>query len=96
MVDRNKILEKLKEVIDPELGYDIVSLGMIEDIKIENNKIFIKILPTTPFCPYLPLLIEMITSKIRELGYESEVEIDLENSWNIDRVSEEIKKDFNI
>lgn len=97
MSEGQKIIEKLKEVIDPELGYDIVSLGMIEEVKIEKNKVFIKFLPTSLFCPYLPFLIEIMETKIRELGYKDiEINVDFENVWSIDRASEEIKKNFNL
>ncbi|MEM5831202.1 MAG: metal-sulfur cluster assembly factor [Candidatus Aenigmatarchaeota archaeon] len=95
-MEKEKILEKLKEVIDPELGFDIVSLGLIEEISIEENKVKIKLLPTTPFCPYLPLIIELIENKLREIGFESEIEIDLENIWSLERVDEEVKKSLNL
>ncbi|MEM0324500.1 MAG: metal-sulfur cluster assembly factor [Candidatus Aenigmatarchaeota archaeon] len=95
-MEKEKILEKLKEVIDPELGFDIVSLGLIEEIIIEKNKVKIKLLPTTPFCPYLPLIIELIENKLREIGFESEVEIDFENVWSLERVDKEVKKSLNL
>lgn len=95
-MEKEKILEKLKEVIDPELGFDIVSLGLIEEISIEENKIKIKLLPTTPFCPYLPLIIELIENKLREIGFESEIEVDFENIWSLERVDEEVKKSLNL
>lgn len=95
-MEKEKILEKLKEVTDPELGFDIVSLGLIEEISIEKNKVKIKLLPTTPFCPYLPLIIELIENKLREIGFESEVEIDFENVWSLERVDKEVKKSLNL
>ncbi|MEM0476038.1 MAG: metal-sulfur cluster assembly factor [Candidatus Aenigmatarchaeota archaeon] len=95
-MEKEKILEKLKEVIDPELGFDIVSLGLIEEISIEKNKVKIKLLPTAPFCPYLPLIIELIENKLREIGFESEVEIDFENVWSLERVDKEVKKSLNL
>ncbi|MEM5820279.1 MAG: metal-sulfur cluster assembly factor [Candidatus Aenigmatarchaeota archaeon] len=95
-MEKEKILEKLKEVIDPELGFDIVSLGLIEEISIEENKIKIKLLPTTPFCPYLPLIIELIENKLREIGFESEIEVDFENIWSLERVDEEVKNSLNL
>jgi len=92
MISKEDIVKKLKEVIDPELGFDIVSLGMISEIKIEDKKVFIKIIPTTPLCPYLPLLIELIEKKIKELNLEPIVEIDFENQWSLDRIDPEIRK----
>jgi len=91
-----KIREKLKEVVDPEIGFDIVSLGLVEEIKVENKKVFIKLIPTTPFCPYLPMLVEMIEEKMKELGLEAEVEIDFEKVWSVEMASEEVKKELGL
>jgi len=91
-----KIKEKLKEVVDPEIGFDIVSLGLVEEIKVENKKVSIKLIPTTPFCPYLPMLVEMIEEKMKELELEAEVEIDFEKVWSIEMASEEVKKELGL
>ena len=92
MISKEDIVRKLKEVIDPEIGFDIVSLGEISEIKIEDKKVFIKIVPTTPLCPYLPLLIELTENKIKELNLEPVIEIDYETQWSLDRIDPEIRK----
>ncbi|HIP90584.1 MAG TPA: metal-sulfur cluster assembly factor [Candidatus Nanopusillus sp.] len=96
MDEKQRILNALREIRDPELGYDIVSLGMIEEIKIENGKVHMRLLPTTPMCPYLPYLIEAIAVKIKKLGYDVEVEIDLENQWSPERIDPEVRKKLGI
>lgn len=96
MNEVDKILEKLREIIDPELGYDIVSLGEIKEIKIDGNKVKIIFLPTTPLCPFLPFIQISIYEKLSELGYSVEVEIDLEDKWTIDRVDPKIRKNLGI
>jgi ATP-binding protein involved in chromosome partitioning len=50
-VDQARILEALKGVKDPELHVDIVSLGMIEDLKVEGNRVALTVNLTTPGCP---------------------------------------------
>ena len=91
-MEKSKILEKLKEVIDPEIGFDLVSLGEIDDVIVEDKKVIVKLLPTTPLCPYLPLLIQNIEEKIKELGLEPEVEIVFDKQWTPDRISPEVRK----
>lgn len=92
MGELEKIYEKLREVIDPEIGFDVVSLGEIEEVKVRENKVYIKLLPTTPLCPYLPFLISQIEEKLKELGYKVEVDVELEKQWDISRVEPKVRK----
>ena len=57
---------KLSEVVDPEIGMNIIQLGLIRDIEIENNIARLKMILTTPFCPYGPAMIEMTKAKAVE------------------------------
>jgi metal-sulfur cluster biosynthetic enzyme len=58
--------EKLGEVVDPEIGMTIIQLGLVRDIEIENNMARVKMILTTPFCPYGPAMIEMTKAKATE------------------------------
>lgn len=57
-----ELTESLREVIDPEIGLNIVELGLIRDIAIdeENDSASITMILTTPFCPYGPQLIDQV------------------------------------
>ncbi len=70
---------KLAEVVDPEIGLNVIQLGLIRKVKIENGTASMYVLLTTPFCPYGPAILEMIKQKaeealgmtvILELGFE--------------------------
>jgi metal-sulfur cluster biosynthetic enzyme len=58
--------EKLAEVVDPEIGMNIIQLGLVRDITIENDIARLKMILTTPFCPYGPAMIEMTKAKAVE------------------------------
>ncbi|OGO26343.1 MAG: hypothetical protein A2W33_09265 [Chloroflexi bacterium RBG_16_52_11] len=58
--------ERLAEVIDPEIGMNIIQLGLIRDVSIENDTARMKMILTTPFCPYGPAMIEMTKAKAVE------------------------------
>ena len=60
-IQREQILAVLKTVKDPELGRDIVSLGMLRDFSVEGDHVFIEVTLTTPACP----LKDKITEDIR-------------------------------
>ena len=54
------IREALREVMDPELGMNVVELGLIRDIQIDSGSSTITMILTTPFCPYGPAIIESV------------------------------------
>lgn len=51
MVTENQILEVLKQIVDPDLKKDIVSLGFVKDLKIGDKSVSFKLNLTTPACP---------------------------------------------
>lgn len=59
--------EKLREIVDPELGLNIIQLGLVRDLIIEDNSAHVKMILTTPFCPYGPALLEMSRKKVEEI-----------------------------
>jgi len=67
---------KLSEVIDPEIGMNIIQLGLIRDVEIENGTARLKMILTTPFCPYGPAMIEMTKAKALE-GFNMPVTIEM-------------------
>jgi len=71
-----RVREKLAEVVDPEIGMNIIQLGLIRDIVIENEMARMKMILTTPFCPYGPAMIEMTKAKAVE-GLDMPVTIEM-------------------
>ncbi|HSR20895.1 MAG TPA: iron-sulfur cluster assembly protein [Anaerolineales bacterium] len=57
---------RLGEVIDPEIGMSIIQLGLVRDVSVENGIAHLKMVLTTPFCPYGPAMIEMTRQKAVE------------------------------
>ncbi len=57
---------RLGEVVDPEIGMSIIQLGLVRDVSLENDIAHMKMILTTPFCPYGPALIEMTRQKAVE------------------------------
>ena len=54
------VQDALREVMDPELGMNVVELGLIRDIQINSDVSTITMILTTPFCPYGPAIIESV------------------------------------
>jgi len=69
----------LAEVVDPEIMLNVIQLGLIRKVSVDNGEAKMYVLLTTPFCPYGPAMLEMIKQKatdglgmpvVIELGYE--------------------------
>ena len=58
--------EKLSEVIDPEIGMSIIQLGLVRELELNGDVVNMKMILTTPFCPYGPAMIEMTRQKAVE------------------------------
>ncbi|MDP7197963.1 MAG: metal-sulfur cluster assembly factor [SAR202 cluster bacterium] len=83
MVTKEDIIEVLKNVNDPEIGIDIYTLELIYDVKVEGDKVKIKMTFTTPMCPYGPQLLEEVKTKVNEIEgvKETNVEVTFDPPW---------------
>jgi metal-sulfur cluster biosynthetic enzyme len=61
-----EVRARLSEVIDPEIGMSIIQLGLIRNVEIENGAASLKMVLTTPFCPYGPAMRDMTKAKALE------------------------------
>ncbi|MCF8259661.1 MAG: SUF system Fe-S cluster assembly protein [Melioribacteraceae bacterium] len=96
MIDKGKleqdIVTKLKTVFDPEIPVDIYELGLIYDIKIdEEGNTYLKMTLTSPACPVAGSLPGEVKEKVQSVDGVNDVYVDLvwEPSWNKDMMSEE-------
>jgi metal-sulfur cluster biosynthetic enzyme len=53
----------LREVMDPEIGMNIIQLGLIRNIQVNDESLVVSLIMTTPFCPYAPALLEQTQQK---------------------------------
>ncbi len=85
----------LRQVVDPELQYNIVDLGLIYDVVIESPAVRVIMTLTSPGCPFGPVIIHEVKEAVKSLGV-TEVHIDItwEPAWSPDRMSEEAKLDL--
>jgi len=88
---KNKIIESLKTVFDPEISVNIYDLGLIYSINIDDDK-NVKILMTltSPNCPVAENIPEEVNEKVRTVEgiKDLEVELTFEPPWSKDMMSE--------
>ena len=71
--------ENLRQVMDPEIGLNVIELGLVRDVVVADDSANITMVMTTPFCPYAPALLEMSRKKAEEaLQRPTTVEMSME------------------
>ena len=81
-ITKEGMTEALRAVLDPELKMDIVTLGLIYDMKSGEDGIDILMTLTTPFCPYGDEIIQMVEKVLaKKFGVEVRVDITFEPEW---------------
>ena len=98
MPDQNAVYDVLKQVHDPEVGINIVDMGLIYGIELDDNKVDVYMTLTSPACPAGPQILGQIDSKIREMEGVEEVDINVVWSppWTPDMLSDEAKDELGI
>ena len=88
-----RVLEALKNVLDPELGINIVDLGLVYDVKIEDDAVHIVYTLTTMGCPIGPLIEEQMARMLADVpGIDRvDAEMVLRPPWTPELMSEEAK-----
>ena len=88
VVKEKDVLKALSNVIDPDLRKDLVTLGMIQDLQISENRIAFSVVLTTPACPLKEMLKNDCLKAIDALGLEGiEVDINMTSSVTTSRMA---------
>ena len=73
------VREALREIYDPEIGLNVVELGLVREIIVDDDKLHIVMILTTPFCPYAPQLLEATRRKAQDtLGVPATIEVGMQ------------------
>jgi metal-sulfur cluster biosynthetic enzyme len=93
MPTKEDVIEVLRQVEDPELGMDIVDLGLLYDVEVEGPKVKVTYSLTSMGCPAGPLIAGDIDRVAREVPGVDEVALELtfDPPWTPDRMSDDAK-----
>ena len=96
---KEKIINEIKKIYDPEIPVNIYELGLIYDIKIDKtNNVKVKMTLTTPNCPVAESLPNQVKENIMKVIGVSEVDLKLvwEPPWSKDKMSEAARLELNL
>lgn len=90
------VTEAFREVIDPEIGLNIIQLGLIRDVTISENSAVVRMILTTPFCPYGPAMLEQTRQKAEEaLKMPTHMDLGMD-MWDFSMMEEGLGDDWGL
>ena len=95
---KEKVIEEIKKIYDPEIPVNIYELGLIYDIAVDKKNISVKMTLTTPNCPVAESLPKEVKDSIMQLEEVDKVDLDLvwEPPWDKSMMSEAAKLELNL
>lgn len=98
MSDDIKLIEALKDVIDPELMVNIVDLGLVYSVEQTENKVAVEMTLTSPACPAGPQIIQqakMALERLRDVD-EAEIKLVMTPPWTPERMTDDARDQLGI
>ncbi len=90
------VTDALREIVDPEIGLNIIQLGLIRDIQIEESSAVVRMILTTPFCPYGPAMLKSTRQKAEEaLKVPTHIDLGMD-MWDFSMMEEGLADDWGL
>lgn len=91
---RERVRARLRDVIDPEVGINIVDLGLVYGIDVDHGEVTLLLTMTTPACPLGDRIVEDARDRIDDVDGVAAVRVDLvwDPPWTPSRMSPEAKQ----
>jgi metal-sulfur cluster biosynthetic enzyme len=88
------LTEELKKVMDPEIGLNVLELGLVRNVAIIEGAARLMMIMTTPFCPYGPSLLET-TRQQAEIGLKLPASVELSyEPWDPSMMDENARSEW--
>ena len=98
METKEKIVEEIKKIYDPELPVNIYDLGLVYDIQVKEKKAIIKMTLTSPNCPVAESLPKEVKDSAMQVDEIEDVDLELvwDPPWTKDMMSDAAKLELNL
>lgn len=93
MIKKNDVLDKLKQVLDPELHINVVDLGLIYNVEVKKKDIFILMTLTFPGCPLGSVIHKDVKKQVGSIDGVGDIDLKItfDPPWTLSKISEEAK-----
>ena len=98
-ITAGEVITALKGCVDPEIGINIVDLGLIHGIIIDqNNNVTVRLTMTSPMCPVTSVILADAQLRIEHIADAGEVTLDLvwEPAWTPEMITEEVRMSMQV
>lgn len=96
-IDQDGVLDLLRDVIDPELGFNIVDIGLIYGVELGPDSLSVRMTMTSPACPMGDMLYDEVRQTLLDAlpeDWKIGVEVVWEPAWSPARMSPELRQRF--
>ena len=95
---KEKIIEEIKKIYDPEIPVNIYELGLIYNVSVKDKNVSVKMTLTTPNCPVAESLPKEVKDSIMNVEGVEKVDLDLvwDPPWDKSMMSEAAKLELNL
>ncbi|BDY13666.1 metal-sulfur cluster assembly factor [Hydrogenimonas cancrithermarum] len=94
-ITKEQVFDAIRKVIDPEVGFNLVEMGLIYDAIIDDdNNVKVVMTLSTRGCPLHQMLTQWVKDAVKEIPGVGEVEVEVvwEPAWNISMADDNVKK----
>lgn len=98
MIEEEKVWEALRDVYDPEIPVNVVDLGLVYNVAIEDKAITVDMSLTAPGCPVAPYMQEQTAQKVKEATNAERVVVNIvwDPPWNPQMMSEDARLELGL
>ena len=95
-LDEQQVRDILRQVIDPEVGRDIVSLGLVYRVETAPGSLVVEMTMTSPACPMGEMILDDVRAVLADElpGWQADVALVWEPPWNPSMMSERTRQNF--
>lgn len=91
------VMAALSQVDDPEMGENLVDLGVVGEVVVDGGRVSVRLIPTSATCPMADVMVDDALTAVQRAcppGTEIDVQMDWDTEWSPERLAPELRERF--